>query len=135
MEVKSQVTSSFRPFNHRPIVQGFTKIIGFDVLRQPPSVERFSSLLRDTSNEQLEQVHNTLARRLAESNAITPKILVIDSCPVPAPVKENNLKTALRKNRFNKKDPSKGGSSSPPGYYGSLACRRKQKSRLFWGLP
>jgi transposase len=72
---------------------------GLDPLKSVPSVERFSSFLRDTPNEILQATRKSLVFQLIELGEIKGKYLAIDSLPIKAKVKENNLKTAI-KDRF-----------------------------------
>lgn len=73
---------------------------GFN-LNNIPTVERFSSFLRDTPSTELVNIRNFLVEQLFSLGIIEGKYLSIDSCTVPAKVKENNLKTNVI-NRFNK---------------------------------
>jgi hypothetical protein len=56
----------------------------------------------------------------------------MDSCPIPAPLRENNLKTAVR-DRFNKNRPPKGDPDSRLGAYRIYPGAGSQKIRYFWG--
>jgi len=75
--------------------------IGLDPLGAIPSVERFSDWLRSTPNESLQDILIRLLHALFAERAFTGRILALESCPVPSPVLENNLKPAVR-DRFNK---------------------------------
>lgn len=107
--------------------------LGFDPLKAPPSVERLSRFLRDTPNERLSEVHHRLGERLIEVGAINPTVLAIDSCPVPARVKENNMKTGLRKSRFNKERPPKGDPEARLGVMVHFPSPQKKEVVYFWG--
>lgn len=63
--------------------------------------ERLSSFLKDTPNNLLHAVKNSLVFELINLKQITGEILSIDSCNILANVKENNLKTSC-KDRFDK---------------------------------
>ncbi len=78
-----------------------------DALSRIPSVERISSFLRNTPNQKLATIRDTLVDILIQEGVITGKIVVLDSCPIPANVKENNLKTSV-KDRFDKDRRPKG---------------------------
>jgi hypothetical protein len=107
--------------------------LGFDPLRAAPSVERLSCFLRTSPNESFTQVHHALVGRLIEAKAIAPTVLAIDSCPVPARVKENNLKTGLRRNRFDKNDPPKGDPEARLGVMIHWPDPDSKKVVYFWG--
>lgn len=73
---------------------------GLNPCRIPP-VERFSSFLRDTNNSILQTISNSLVKEFILLGEISGTSLSIDSYPIPANVKENNLKTNV-KDRFDK---------------------------------
>ncbi len=73
---------------------------GLNPSRIPP-VERFSSFLRDTNNSILQAIRNSLVKELIILGEISGTSLSIDSYPIEANVKENNLKTNV-KDRFDK---------------------------------
>ena len=81
-------------------------ILGFVPGDKPIPVERFSSYLKSTNNSILQEVRLMLVRKLIELEVIKGKYLSVDSCPIKANVKENNLKTNVR-NRFVKERPPK----------------------------
>lgn len=81
--------------------------LGLDPLRNLPSVERFSSFLRSTDNACLQHVRLRLVQALIQHGIITGKTVAIDSCPVVVHVRENNLKTRLSSQRFDKANPPK----------------------------
>ena len=68
------------------------EILGFDPLKIPPTKERFSQFLRNTPNDQLQEVRIFLIGKLFEQGALTGKSIALDSCPIKANVKENNLR-------------------------------------------
>lgn len=104
---------------------------GFDIRFPIPSVERFSSFLRNTPNKLLAKIRNQLAHELIQSNTINGKFLSIDSCPILANVKENNLKTNV-KNRFDKNKFPKGDKDSRLGVIITFP-KGKKKVEYFWG--
>jgi len=107
--------------------------IGLDPLFSPvPSVERFSDWLRQTDNQVLQTIRIDLLRSLFSEGAFQGRILALDSCPILSPVRENNLKTAVR-DRFNKLRFPK---ADPTARLGVLASYPRPESRkiiFFWG--
>ena len=81
-------------------------ILGFEPGDRPIPVERLSCFLKDTDNKLLQDVRISLVRKLIEGKIIKGKYLAVDSCPIIANVKENNLKTSVR-HRFCKDRPPK----------------------------
>jgi hypothetical protein len=106
--------------------------MGFDPLKITPSVERFSAFLHDTPNDLLQDLHHQLVNQLLRCEAIKTDSLAIDSCPVPATVKENNRKTRLRSDRFDKNKPPKGDPEAGLGVFIHFSGSAK-KVAYFWG--
>lgn len=106
--------------------------IGIDPFVPPPSIERFSAWLRSIPNETLQQIRFTLIRRLIQEGAIPGTTVVLDSSPVPSPVKENNLKTTV-KDRFNKDRYPKTDLDARLGAYRVYLGSGTQKICYFWG--
>ncbi len=104
---------------------------GFDIRKPPPSVERFSAFLRDTNNKKLTFIRNQLIHQLIELQVIDGQYPAIDSCPILANVKENNLKTNT-KNRFDKTIFPKGDLEARLGVIITFPQGQK-KVQYFWG--
>lgn len=103
---------------------------GLNSCRIPP-VERFSSFLRDTNNYILQTISNSLVKELILLGEISGISLSIDPYPIPANVKENNLKTNV-KDRFYKYCIPKGG----PDYLLGPTVQflpAEKKISFFWG--
>lgn len=97
-----------------------------------PLVERLSSFLRDTSNDSLQQIRISLLKELIQLGQIKGKFLSIDSCPILANVKENNLKTSV-KDRFDKTRIPKGDSDCRLGIIIHFPKPFKKEEHFFWG--
>jgi hypothetical protein len=78
-------------FHNNPTV---CQVVGFNPYVRPPSVERFSQFIRNTPHSALQEVRSQLVQTLLEEGVVTGKHLAMDSCPILADVRENNLKTA-----------------------------------------
>lgn len=104
---------------------------GFNILKPLPSVERFSEFLRNENNNALQKIRIHLVHELISMGLIRGSYLSIDSCPQPAKVKENNLKTNV-KDRFNKERICKG---DPDARLGIMVTFSKSKKEIsyFWG--
>jgi hypothetical protein len=109
-----------------------TEILGFDPLMKPPPKERFSHFLRTTPNEQLQIQRLSLVCHLIEEKVITGGFVALDSCPIKANVKENNLKTSV-KTRFDKAHIPKGDPEAKMGVLIHYPQPSKQKIDYFWG--
>lgn len=97
-----------------------------------PLVERLSSFLRDSSNDSLQQIRKSLVRELIQLNQITSQFLSIDSCPILANVRENNLKTSI-KDRFDKTKILKGDPDCRLGVIIHFPKPFKKEEHFFWG--
>lgn len=94
--------------------------------------ERFSSFLKDTPNDFLQAVKNSLVFELINLKQIAGEILSIDSCNILANVKENNLKTSC-KDRFDKFKIPKGDPDAKLGIMVNFNNSSKKGLRYFWG--
>ena len=104
---------------------------GFNILKPLPSVERFSEFLRNTNNAALQKIRIQLVHELISMGLVRGNFLSIDSCSLPAKVKENNLKTNA-KDRFNKERICKGDPDARLGIMVTFAKSKKEIS-YFWG--
>jgi hypothetical protein len=106
---------------------------GFYILHPLPSVERFSSFLKNVHNGELQKIRFQLTHQLINLGVITGECFSIDSSPIPDLVKENNLKTNVR-NRFSKTCIPKG---SPNACLGAMVIYLKPNEKqilCFWGF-
>ena len=103
------------------------QICGFNSF---PSIERFSSFLKDTPNQILQTVLKTLIEELVKLGQIDGRYISVDSCPIKANIKENNLKTTVA-DRFNKAKIPKGDPEARLGVY--VIFPDKKKAQWFWG--
>jgi len=106
---------------------------GFDILKPLPSVERFSEFLRNKDNNALQKIRIQLVLELTSMKCIRGNYLSVDSCPQPAKVKENNLKTNV-KDRFSKQRFLKGDPDARLGVMVTFPQSKKEISYL-WGYP
>jgi len=106
--------------------------VGLDLYKDPPSIERFSQFLRDTPHEALQDIRIQLVKALLGEKLITGKHLVMDSCPILAKVRENNLKTSASK-RFDKNRIVKGDPDARLGVLAGFSSPSPKKIRYFWG--
>ena len=104
---------------------------GFNILKPLPSLERFSEFLRDRDHCDLQKIRIQLVHHLISMGVIKGNFLSIDSCPLPAKVKENNPKTNV-KDRFDKEQSCKG---DPDARLGIMVTFSKSKKEIsyFWG--
>ena len=75
--------------------------LGLDPLKRSPSDERFSDFLRSNPNGYFQIIREVLVQELINEGVISARGVGLDSCPIEAFVKENNLKTSI-KDRYEK---------------------------------
>jgi hypothetical protein len=105
---------------------------GFDILKPLPSIERFSRFLGQTPNRLLQDIRLDLVDNLIKVDQIKGKYLSLDSCPIPACVRENNLRTNV-KDRFLKGKPIKGDPDAGLGVIVHYLEHNKKEIQYFWG--
>lgn len=106
-------------------------MLGFNINSLPP-VERLSSFLRNAEPSLLQTVRNNLVIDLIKLKVIKGKYLSIDSCAIPANVKENNLKTSC-KDRFDKTKIPHGDPDCRLGVLIHYPNEFKKEINYFWG--
>jgi hypothetical protein len=106
-------------------------VLGFTPGDRPVPIERFSSFLKDTDNSLLQEVRVSLVKKLIGLGIIKGKYLSVDSCPIMANVKENNLKTNVR-NRFAQSKHPKNDKDCRLGIFPTFTSG-KAKAEFFWG--
>ena len=109
-----------------------SEAVGFDPFKPIPSIERFSSWLRSTPNQVLQEVRFKLINRLVQNSALQGTVVSLDSSAISSPVRENNLKTAVA-DRFNKNRYPKADPEARLGAYRFFVGSGTQKIRYFWG--
>jgi len=106
--------------------------VGFNPYINPPSIERFSQFLRDTPHSLLQNIRIQLVSTLLNEGVISGKYLVMDSCPILAKVRENNLKSSIS-HRFDKTQIPKGDPDARLGVLIHFPQPFKKEIRYFWG--
>jgi hypothetical protein len=117
-------------FHNNPMMN---QAVGFNPYQAPPSIERFSEFLRETPNPLLQNVRILLVQRLLDEKIISGKHLALDSCPILAKVRENNFKTAVFQNRFDKTQKPRGDQDARLGVLIHFPQPLKTQIRYFWG--
>ena len=117
-------------FHNNPIM---SQVVGFDPFKAPPSIERFSEFLRETPHALLEIIRVLLVQQALDEKIIFGKHLVMDSCPIVVKVRENNFKTSISKNRFDKTQRPKGDPDARLGILIHFPQPSKTQIRYFWG--
>jgi len=107
------------------------QILGFEPGVKPIPVERFSAFVKSTDNSLFQDIRLSLLRKLIDLGVITGKYLSVDSCPILANVKENNLKTNV-KYRYLKDRPPKNDKDCRIGVFPTFLSG-KSKVEFYWG--
>ncbi len=106
--------------------------LGLEPLKKSPSDERFSQFLRSTANCYFQAVRRSLVQELTAEGVICGNGVALDSCPIEATVKENNLKTSM-KNRYDKHRIPSGDKDARLGVYVHFSIAFKKEIHCFWG--
>ena len=108
--------------------------MGFDPYGSGPTLERLSSFLSDPEHHRcLLAIRLELFLQLIAERGISGRHLGLDSCPVASWVKENNLKTALRHWRYDKRTPPKADPDARLGVSIHFPHQSGSKRYYFWG--
>ena len=106
--------------------------LGLDPLKKPPSDERFSEFLRSNPNGYFQAITEALVQELINEGVISGRGVGLDSCPIEAYVKENNLKTSI-KDRYKKHRLLPGDKDARLGVSIHFPSPFKRKVHYFWG--
>lgn len=106
--------------------------LGLDPFRKPPSDERFSDFLRSNPNGYFQIVRKSLVQELINDGVISGNGVALDSCPIEAIVKENNLKASV-KDRYDKHRLLSGDKDARLGVSIHFLSPFKKKIHYFWG--
>lgn len=106
--------------------------LGLDPMKRPPSDERFSDFLRNNPNGYFQSIRQSLIQELIEDGVISGNGIALDSCPIEAFVKENNLKTSV-KTRYDKLCLPTGDNDARLGISIHFPSPFKKKIHYFWG--
>jgi len=117
-------------FRNNPMI---SQAVGFNPYQTPPTIERFSKFLRELPHPLLQNIRILLVQKLLDENVLSGKHLVMDSCPIVAKVRENNFKTSLLQNRFDKTQRLKGDPDARLGILIHFPQPCKTQIRYFWG--
>jgi hypothetical protein len=109
-----------------------SQAVGFNPYESLPSIERFSQFLRQTPHALLQSVRTQLVQGLLAEHVVCADHLVLDSCPILAKVRENNLKTPSTQ-RFEKTRLPKGDPDARVGVLIHFLHPPKKVVRYFWG--
>jgi hypothetical protein len=104
----------------------------FDIQKPLPTVETFSAFLRDIPIETLRSIQTELVSKLIGLKQIKGRYLSIDSVPIKANVKENNLKASV-KDRFKKDKIPKGDPGARLGVAITFTWSFQNRIQYFWG--
>jgi len=122
------VELEFELFNNPSIAEP----LGLDPLKRLPSDERFSDFLRSNPNGYFQVIREALVQELIHEGVISARGVGLDSCPIEAFVKENNLKTSI-KDRYEKHRLLPGDKDARLGVSIHFPSPFKKKVHYFWG--
>jgi hypothetical protein len=106
--------------------------LGLDPFTKPPSDERFSEFVRSNPNAYFQVIRKHLVEQLINEGVISGSGIALDSCPIEATVKENNLKASV-KDRYDKHRLVCGDKDARLGVSIHFSSPFKKKIHYFWG--
>ncbi len=129
LENITEISFLCKHLKDHPVV---AEMCGFDI-NEIPDETVFYRFLKHTPNSLFQRIHKNINLKLIESGAVSTDIVAIDSKPIQANTKENNIKNPNRnvkdKNRKPAADPN-----AALGYYcSSNENPSKKVLHFFWG--
>ena len=126
-EIKS-IPQLIEFFDAHPLL---TEMCGFNIGRLPDS-SVFYRFLKQTNNFSIKKIMTKTVQELIDKNAVSIDHFIIDSKPIKACTKENNLKFPQR-NSFDKNKKPKRNHKATLSYYSHQIVNDKKKNLFFWG--
>jgi len=108
------------------------ELCGF-TLGEMPDESKFYRFQTDTKNPILKDIHHSLNQRLIEQGCVTLDEFIIDSKPVMAATKENNLKNPNRNTANKEKTPRRNPAATLSYYSCQVINGKKENMLFFWG--
>lgn len=115
--------------NH-PVI---AELCGFNMTRKLPDESLFYRFLKEINNSVLQNIHHNVNRKLIEQHIISPDTFIIDSKPVMAATKENNLKNPNRNTTNKFKIPKRNPAAALSYYSYQKTADNKKNILFFWG--
>ena len=108
------------------------ELCGF-TLGDMPDESQFYRFQADTKNSTLKDIRHSLNQRLIEQGCVTLDEFIIDSKPVMAATKENNLKNPNRNTANKEKTPRRNPAATLSYYSCQVINGKKENMLFFWG--
>jgi len=109
------------------------ELCGFDMRTSLPDASQFYRFLKTTNNSLLQQLYYRINQKLIEDDIISLDTFIMDSKPVFAATKDNNLKNPNR-NTTNKYKKPKRNPAATLSYYSCQNINGTKKNQIFyWG--
>ena len=108
------------------------EMCGFD-LGNLPDESQFYRFLKNTKNSTLKHLHQKLNQRLIDGGFIQLDQFILDSKPIMAATKENNLKNPNRNSRNKTKKPKRNPRATLSYYSCQMVNGKKENLIFFWG--
>ena len=109
------------------------ELCGFDMRTSLPDESQFYRFLKTTNNSLLQQLYYRINKKLIADDMISLDTFIMDSKPVMAATKDNNLKNRNR-NTTNKNKKPKRNPAATLSYYSYQNINGTKKNQLFyWG--
>lgn len=128
-EIKS-VPRLIEYLQNHPVI---AELCGFNMTQKLPDESQFYRFLKEINNSVIERIHHKVNQALIDENFISLDTFILDSKPVLAATRENNLKNPKR-NTTNKHKQPKRNPAATLGYFSYQEINSQKKNMLFyWG--
>jgi hypothetical protein len=109
------------------------ELCDFDIRTSLPDESQFYRFFKTTNNSWLQQIYYRINNKLIEQDVIAIDTFIMDSKPVLAATKDNNLKNHNRKTTNKEKQPKRN-LTTTLSYYSYQTINGTKKNQLFyWG--
>lgn len=109
------------------------ELCGFDMRTSLPDASQFYRFLKTTNNSLLQEIYYRINKQLIKDNIISLDTFIMDSKPIMAATKHNNLKNPNR-NTTNKDKKPKRNPTATLSYYSYQNINGTKKNQIFyWG--
>lgn len=115
--------------NH-PVI---AELCGFNMNEKLPDETQFYRFLKRINNSVLQRIHHRTNKKLIEKNFVSLHTFIIDSKPVMAATRENNLKNPKRNTTNKRKQPQRNPAATLSYYSYQEINGHKRNFLFFWG--
>ena len=109
-----------------------TELCGFE-MGNLPDESQFYRFLKETPNSLIETLHHQVNQSLIDNHVVSMETFMVDSKPVMAAIKQNNVKNPKRNTRNKDKQPKRNPNATLSYYSYQTVAGKKDNFVFFWG--